>query len=698
MSASSAASPGRNRLARETSPYLLQHAGNPVDWYPWGPEAIELAVREDRPIFLSVGYSACHWCHVMEHESFENDSIAELMNRLFVNIKVDREERPDIDQIYMNAVLALTGHGGWPMSVFLTPELEPFYGGTYWPPERRGGMPGFREVLTKVRAAWDEQRDAVQNNATKLTDAVRQLSQPQAEPEELQVAHLEQAMGRLIGSADRQYGGFGRAPKFPHPMDLRFLLRAHSRFGDQGALDVTVQAMDHMARGGLYDQLGGGFHRYSTDARWLVPHFEKMLYDNAQLAVVYLEAAQVTGRDDFRQTARETLDYVLREMTHADGGFCSTQDADSEGEEGKFFVWSQEEVDELLGEEASRLFCQVYDVTPQGNWEGKSILNRPLPPEETAARLGLTPEQLEKQLAPCRQTLLAARGQRVAPGTDDKIIAAWNGMMLTALARGARVLGDPRYTAAAVRAADFILQTMQTVDGRLLHSWRNGQGSTVACLDDLACMIDGLTELYEATFDPRHLAAAVSLSEQLLEHHADPESGGFFYTSADVESLITRARDSQDTATPSGNSMAALALFRLGRLTGKQPLEDAARRVLNSISGQVAQVPAASGQALIALDCQLGPMEELVFAASGPHSDEELQAAATTADQTFRPRSVRLARPAGTADSELPEVLQPLLRDRAAAAGSLSLWACTNGACELPVHGVDAVCQRLSES
>ncbi|MCA9117426.1 MAG: thioredoxin domain-containing protein, partial [Planctomycetaceae bacterium] len=417
------------------------------------------------------------------------------------------------------------------------------------------------------------------------------------------------------------------------------------------------------------------------------------LYDNALLTVAYLEAVQVTGREDFRQMARETLDYVLREMTHPDGAFCSTQDADSEGVEGKFFVWTKEEIESLLEENAARRFCEAYDVTPGGNWEGHTILNLPRPIAAVARDLGISTEELQQSLAASRQILLEARSQRVHPGQDDKIITAWNGLMLTALARGSRVLRDPAYAAAAERAAGFILSTMRRSDGRLVHSWRNGQGSTVACLDDLACMIDGLTELYEATFEPQYLAAALELAGQMQEHHTDPESGGFFYTAREVESLIARTRDSQDTATPSGNSMAALALVRLGRLTGRQDLEDAAARVLESVSGQVAQVPQASGQALIALDFQLGPVQELVFAGESP---ADVITAVQAASAKFRPRAVTAVRPAGLSDEELPPFLQPLLNSRHANGAAASLWLCTNGTCDLPVHGLEAIGQKLA--
>ena len=480
-----------NKLANETSPYLLQHANNPVEWWPWCDEAIQTARRHERPIFLSIGYSACHWCHVMEHESFENADIAALMNQWYVCIKVDREERPDLDQIYMSAVQAMTGSGGWPMSVFLTPELKPFFGGTYWPPAARWGRPGFREILAGVHDAWQNRRDAVLTQADELTSHVIDAASSSVPPSPLNDDILRNAMRSLIRSADRVHGGFGSAPKFPHSMDLRVALRCWKRFsptsigaGDvsplnpasitqspvsrgltspapkelakelaEDVLDIATLTLDKMANGGIYDHLGGGFARYSTDERWLAPHFEKMLYDNALLVPVYLEAHQITGRTDFARVARETLDYVLREMTSPQGGFYSTQDADSEGEEGKFFVWSKAEIESLLDPADARAFCESYDVSATGNWEHKNILNRPKPHDEVAALLKLDPSELETILARCREKLFAERSKRIWPGRDEKVLASWNGLMIAAMAMGANVLVEPKYAEAARAAA-----------------------------------------------------------------------------------------------------------------------------------------------------------------------------------------------------------------------------------------------------
>jgi uncharacterized protein YyaL (SSP411 family) len=477
-----------NHLAQETSPYLLQHANNPVDWHAWGPEAIARAREEQKPIFLSIGYSACHWCHVMEHESFENPDIARLLNESFVSIKVDREERPDLDHIYMSAVQSIAGRGGWPMSVFLTPDLEPFFGGTYWPPTSRMGMPGFDRVLAAVADAWQNRRAETIEQAGRLAEHVRALSGLATEPGELSPTLLRTAGAALERSFDHRYGGFGGAPKFPHPMDLKLLLRLWRREPREGVLQMVTHTLDKMAAGGMYDHLGGGFHRYSVDERWLVPHFEKMLYDNALLASCYLEAWQATQRETYLQVVRETLDYVLREMTHADGGFYSTQDADSEGEEGKFYVWSPAEVQAVLGEKAAGTFCYVYDVSEQGNFEGHSILNLPKTLAQCAQLLNRDLADLQAELAASRAKLLAVRDRRVHPGLDDKVLVSWNGLMIDAFAQAAAALGDARYHEAAARAADFLLTKLRQPDGRLLHSWRKGKPRFEAYVDDYASL------------------------------------------------------------------------------------------------------------------------------------------------------------------------------------------------------------------
>jgi uncharacterized protein YyaL (SSP411 family) len=552
-----------NRLASETSPYLLQHAGNPVEWYPWGEEALRTAREQDKPIFLSIGYSACHWCHVMAHESFEDERVAQIMNEHFVNIKVDREERPDLDQIYMAAVQALTGSGGWPMSVFLTPEGEPFYGGTYFPPQPRYGMPSFPQVLTAIAQAWDTRREELVRGGRQLAQALQEQTSAASatrdaalEPETLHAAY--QVLTRQF---DAQNGGWGGAPKFPQPMVLEFLLRYHAITGNEQALEMVTKTLDKMARGGMYDQLGGGFHRYSVDDHWLVPHFEKMLYDNAQLARVYLHAWQVTGDLFYRTIVEETLDYVAREMRGPEGGFYSTQDADSEGEEGKFFVWTGGEIRRVLGDEAES-FMAAYGVKPGGNWEGKNILAL-----QEAAPLGGTLKE-RAALAPARARLFSARQARVHPGRDEKVLTSWNGLMLAAFAEaaaafvlagtlspGASTQGE-RYRRIAEENAEFLLHHLQTDSGRLFHTWKDqgkeGQAKVDGFLEDYAHLAEGLLALYGATFHPRWYQAAHNIVDAAIAHFWVPSNAsgiaGFYDTASDSEKLITRPRDLQDNA------------------------------------------------------------------------------------------------------------------------------------------------------
>ncbi|MBT6157960.1 MAG: thioredoxin domain-containing protein [Planctomycetaceae bacterium] len=675
-----------NFLSTETSPYLLQHASNPVDWYPWGDVALEAARAQERPIFLSIGYSACHWCHVMEHESFENTQIAELMNRHFINIKVDREERPDLDQIYMNAVMALTGRGGWPMSVFLTPDLKPFYGGTYWPPTSRMGMPGFGDILQKVNEAWSNSRDHVFQSADELTEHVIAMGVPQGEPGTIAEPQLIAAMQQLLKTADRTNGGFGGAPKFPHPMDIRLLLRCWKRFGSDDALAVVNLTLDKMSRGGIYDHLGGGFHRYSVDERWLAPHFEKMLYDNALLAMAYLDAFQATSNPDYERVVRETLDYILREMTQPEGGFYSTQDADSEGEEGKFFVWSERELCDQLEPEDERVFGTCYDVSAGGNWEGHNILNRVKTHAEAAAALKLDEDELSGLLDRCRQKLFDVRKQRIAPARDDKVLVSWNGLMISAMARAAQILDEPKYADAARDAADFILQQMRDDEGRLLHAFKDGRARFNAYLDDYACLIDGLIDLYQATFETRHLDEALALSERMIARFHDADTGGFFYTSADHEQLVARNKDSQDNATPSGNGMAATALLRLGRLCGRSDLEDVAVGTLEMLAAQLAQYPTSAGQSLIAADFLLGPTHEVVIVeGNSPAETEDLL---RPIRQLFLPNALLLLRPAGASDNDLPAAVKPLLAGKTTQTGTATVYICERGTCQAPLTDV----------
>ncbi|HZQ09221.1 MAG TPA: thioredoxin domain-containing protein, partial [Anaerolineae bacterium] len=618
-----------NRLAQESSPYLLKHAHNPVDWYAWGQEALNKAKQEDKPIFLSIGYSSCHWCSVMEGESFEDEATARFMNENFINIKVDREERPDLDSIYMNAVVALTGQGGWPMSVFLTPDGRPFYGGTYFPKTRRYGMPAFMDVLQGIANAWKTQRAEIEQNGGELKRALAESGVPRGAQElPLTEQTLELAVNRLVQTFDSEHGGWGGAPKFPQPMTLEFLIRIYTQTHDELLLKMITLTLNKMARGGMYDQLGGGFHRYSTDDLWLVPHFEKMLYDNAQLARVYLHAYQITGEEFYKRITTEILDYVVREMTDPNGGFYSSQDADSEGHEGKFFVWTPEEIRSALGGSASgllivskqpttdtndaQLFMDAYGVTAQGNFEGKNILHRVRDDDVLAAMHGLDVADVERKLKEARQKLFHARERRVKPARDEKILTGWNGLMLAAFAEAARVLKREDYKRIAERNAEFLLNNLQDEGGRLKRSYKDGQARLNGYLEDYANLAEGLLTLYETTFDEKHFVAARELVEQILAHFGDAR-GGFFDTSDDHENLVVRPKDVQDNATPSGSAMAALVLFKLSAYTGDGRYMDAGEYALAPLQPVLAQAPTGFAWWLCALDFVLTPPKEIAI-------------------------------------------------------------------------------------
>jgi uncharacterized protein YyaL (SSP411 family) len=682
-----------NRLAHETSPYLKQHAHNPVDWYPWGPEALSRARELDRPIFLSIGYSACHWCHVMEHESFEDPEVAKILNDNFISIKVDREERPDLDTIYMTAVQMLTGQGGWPMSMFLTPDLKPFYGGTYFPPDDRYGRPSFKRLLLALVDAWRNRRDEVTQSAGNITDHLRSAVRVPLQRGTLDESLIRNAVAVLGRAFDSTYGGFGSAPKFPHPMELRVLLRAWKRFGDDHALHMARLTLDRMAQGGIYDHLGGGFHRYSTDERWLAPHFEKMLYDNALLTAAYLEAFQATGDSFYRDVVQDTLAYVRREMTSPEGPFYSTQDADSEGEEGKFFVWTAEEIEAVLGQEAARVFKDVYDVSPGGNWEGHNILNRTRSLTQDARMLGIDEAALRQQLAGSRRQLFEVRSKRVWPGRDEKVLTAWNGLMIQAFAQAAQVLDDPTYAQSAARAADFILTRMRTPDGQLLRTYSQGSEPKLnAYLEDYAYLLDGLVSLYEATFEPHWLTSALELSAVMLDQFWDPSEGGFFFTGRDHEELLTRTKDVQDSSTPSGNAMAVTALLRLARLTDRRDLHEKAEQVLQMFGTLMKASPLAAGQMLLALDFELGPVEE--FALIGERSAEPVRRVLQALYSKFRPAKVVAGKSASGADGELDKLI-PLLAGKTSQ-GPVTTYLCRNYACAAPWVGVEAAEKALS--
>lgn len=680
-----------NQLAHETSPYLLQHKENPVDWYPWGEEALERARREEKPIFLSIGYSACHWCHVMEHESFQDDQIARQLNDNFVCIKVDREERPDLDQIYMIAVQLMTGRGGWPMSVFLTPDRYPFYCGTYWPPHARGGMPGFDQVLAGVTSAWHNRRDEIENNAVQLSDQLSRFDLSTGDPSPLTEELLHAAGREIQRNFDPVSGGFGTAPKFPQAMNLDVLLRLYHRTGNEAQLQMVRTTLEKMAGGGIYDHVGGGFARYSVDAQWLVPHFEKMLYDNALLARIYLDGFLVTRDPEMAEVARETMDYVLRDMTHPDGGFYSAEDADSEGEEGKFYLWTPHQLEEVLGPDVAERFAHVYDVTEEGNFEGRNILNRPKTWSQCGRILGRDPSELKAEMTQARQALRAARAKRVRPGRDEKIIVAWNGLMIDSLARAAGILDDPSYEQAAVSAADFLLDALRDGGGRLRHTWRDGVAKLDGYLDDYACLINALVSVYEATLRESYIDDALTLADTLVTKFADSERGGFFYTADDQEPLITRPRDMLDSSVPSGSSMAATALWRLGTLAGRQHLRDAAEQTLHGASHAMHTHPAATGQMLVALDAFLGPMHQIVLV--HPRSDT-----AASIHKLFGkhyiPNRVLAAR---TLDDTPPRsaALDELFRGRETPSDQPRMFVCQEGVCSEPVEGPNAIAETL---
>ena len=673
-----------NHLLNETSPYLLQHAGNPVDWYPWGEEALQKAQAEGKPIFLSIGYSACHWCHVMAHESFEDERVAAILNEHFVSVKVDREERPDLDRIYMSAVQALTGHGGWPMSVFLTPDGRPFYGGTYFPPTPRYGMPAFMDVLLAVADAWQNRRRELLDGSRQLVAAIEQqmAMSDSVKREDVKRETLDAAFDSLLRGFDWVHGGWGGAPKFPQPMTLEFLLRYHHTTSDSEALQMVTHTLDAMARGGMYDQLGGGFHRYSVDDHWTTPHFEKMLYDVAQLARVYLHAWQVTGDQFYRIIAEETLDYVVREMTcvgptpDACGGFYATQDADSEGEEGKFFLWTPDEIRAMLGDEAER-FMRAYGVTARGNFEGKNILELKGSLEERRA------------LAQARRRLFEAREERVHPGRDDKVLTSWNGLMLAAFAEAARVLRREDYRQVAERNAGFLLGGLRTPEGRLVHTWKDGVARGNGYLEDYTHLIEGLIELYQTTFQPRWYLAAQELAETMIAHFQAPD-GGFYDTSDDHETLITRPRDLQDNATPSGNAMAVTALLRLAGFTNDWRYADIAHQALAQMQPLMAQYPLGFGQWLQALAYALSQPREIAIV--GDPEAADTQALLNVVRSGYRPFQVVAL---GEPTAQPPAV--PLLRDRGLLDGQAAAYVCRDFTCQAPVTESEGLRAQLKQ-
>jgi len=683
-----------NRLIEETSPYLLQHAHNPVDWLPWGTEAFERAQKEDKPIFLSIGYSTCHWCHVMERESFENEQIAKVMNEHFVSIKVDREQRPDVDEIYMSAVVMMTGSGGWPLSVFLTPEGKPFYGGTYFPPSDAFGRPGFERVLLSVAEAWKNRRQELVGSAAKMSELLQSQACPTGKnnlsPEILDVAFVS-----FQNVFDAVNGGFGTAPKFPQPTNLSMLLSYWHRTADNQALNMVEKTLDAMADGGIYDHLGGGFHRYATDAQWLVPHFEKMLYDQALLSKVYLQAYQITRQERYAQIAREIFDFVLRDMRDPAGGLYSAEDADSEGREGTFYLWDPEQTASVLDKEQARLFNAYYGVTNEGNFEeGKTILNITTSMKQLEKEFQKDPAAIENILQTARTRLFKERTRRIRPHRDDKIITGWNGLMISSLAYGGAVLEEEKYIEAARRSAEFILSTLRK-NGRLMRYYRDEQVVEKAFLNDYAFTAMGMLDLYEATFDVKWLIEAKSLSNQMIELFADTEKGGFFLAGKDSEKLIARTKPGSDGAIPSGNSVAALVLLKLGRLTMDPHFTELGGKVLETFSQQLEQSPAYSSAMLRALDFRLGPTQEIIIAGNADAPD--VKQMLKLIHGTFLPNAVVLLHEPDKADSALYNTAA-FIKNQTAIDGKATAYVCKNYVCKKPVNNINEFENLIAEA
>jgi len=679
-----------NHLINETSPYLRQHAHNPVDWYPWGEEAFAISREQNKPVLLSIGYSACHWCHVMAHESFEDEEIARLMNDNFVNIKVDREERPDLDQIYMNAVQMMTHHGGWPMTVFLTPDAIPFYGGTYFPPQDRYNMPGFPRVLISVAEAYKDRRSDIAQTSDQLLNELRRLSETSGSEQSIEKELLDAAFVGITRGYDPVNGGFGGAPKFPPAMTLEFLLRTFVRTGNADALEMVRTTTTKMAYGGMYDQLGGGFHRYSTDAKWLVPHFEKMLYDNALLSRVYLHYYQVSQDELARETTKGILDYVIREMTNDEGGFYSTQDADSEGHEGKFFVWDIAEIKSVLGEKVANFFCAAYDITDSGNFEGENIPNIKHSLKAVAEKAGVTLDELNASLSQSKRKLFEVREQRIKPDRDEKVITAWNGLMLASFAEAGVVLDRPDYLDIARKNARFILSKLQR-DGFLLRTYKDGVAKFNAYLEDYAFLIEGLTTLFETSGEIEWLNAALSLTDRMVEEFWDEDNAGFFFTGTSHEKLIVRSKDYFDNATPSGNSVAASVLLRLGILTDSEHFRNLAVSVFREVADSIRKYPSGFGYALSGLDFLLSTPKEVAIIAAEQSS---LKTFVRAAWERYLPNKVVASALSGDS-AAIGSVV--LLQNRNLVQGKTAAYVCQNYTCKEPVTEIAAFAEQLSE-
>ena len=667
-----------NRLINETSPYLLQHAHNPVDWFPWGEDAFAEARAKNKPILLSIGYSACHWCHVMERESFEDEKIAALMNELFVNIKVDREERPDLDEIYMSAVQMLTGRGGWPMTMFLTPERKPFYGGTYFPPEDRGGMPGFPKVLMGVNQAFRERPVDVEKSVTQILTALQRMSEAQPSEKTFLPNVISEGAENIARAYDADNGGLGQAPKFPNAGVYELFLRHYHRSHHDRYLEMVTHTLTKMAQGGIYDHVGGGFHRYSVDAKWLVPHFEKMLYDNAQLVRIYAEAFKITHNPLFKTVVDETCAYLLREMLQSDGGFYSTQDADSEGEEGRFFVWTPDEINRLIGEDAGEVFGRIYDVSEHGNFEAKNILHPILTVDQAGKYFRKDPAEIEQLIRTAKQKLFSAREKRIKPFRDEKIITAWNGLMLSGLAAAMKISPRDEYTEATQRTIDFIFTRLFS-DGFLLHTYKNGQAKLLGYLDDYAFLAVGLLDVYEVLFDRSLLDRAIELCETMLREFWDDNGGGFFYTGKSHEQLISRAKPIFDGSIPSGNAIATQLLLRLHHLTGREEYRERGEKVLRAYYDGMESQPFGFAHLLCALDFYLTKPKEVVI--MGERHDPATRQLLQSIHSHYLPNlTLQLAGP-----QDSLEMISPLLQGKTQIDGKPTAYVCHNYTCSAPV-------------
>lgn len=672
-----------NNLIHETSPYLLQHAHNPVNWFPWGEEALRLAKKENKPIFLSIGYSACHWCHVMEQESFENETIAGLMNEFFICIKVDREERPDLDDIYMTAVQVMTGSGGWPLSVWLTPDLEPFYGGTYFPPEDRWGRVGFPNVLKQLADLWQREPGKIIQSAGQMKDYLQQINHVQKYEDEISIDFWHNAYKQAQARFDEKYGGFGDAPKFPQAMELSFLLRYYFHTGEKKALAMVEKTLGAMANGGIFDQLGGGFHRYSTDEKWLAPHFEKMLYDNALLAVTYLEALQITGKEFYAEIARATLDYVLREMTSPEGGFYSSQDADSEGEEGKFYVWQREEIEQNLSEGDAKIFAEFYDLSAGGNWEGKNILHRPMDEQTFAEKNSLISDHVKKVLKLSKEKLLAIRSQRAVPATDDKVLTSWSGLMISAMCKGFQVLGDKTYLDAAKKAIAFFMDKMY-IKNHLLRTYRNYKSHLQGYLSDYANLVAALIDLYESSFEWKYLKKAIEINDLTLSKFWDENKGGFFFTPSDHENLIVRTRNHYDNAVPAGNSVVVHNLFRLSEFTADARLKQKAIQTMQNLGVQLKKSPSAFSFLLSSSDFFWGIPKQIII--SGPRIGDNFMEMIAAVHAKYFPNKIL-----GYADSLIADEVDlqvPILSGKYSDQEKTKMYVCENYTCQNPFASI----------